>query len=357
MLVTKPMYYDRFACLAGVCPDTCCASWQVVIDPESLAFYQSLGGELGAQVREAIEEIEGEPCFRLRDGKCALLTPEGLCPIQRDCGHERLCAICRSFPRFSTEIGARRELGLSLSCPEAARLILGSDAPLTLCTEQTAEPMTDRHELSPELVLALGALRGDCLAVAQDRATPFSQRCIRVLRLCAAAAEPARKRRDRAILPAIEAAKLQADAPAQAAGCDGTAHFYRALRRALEALETLQPDFRARLLRALDAPTEGSWPEPVTLWEQLLCYSLYKYLPRAAFDRAIWPAAVFCLCLPLLLRQLLCAGDGQDPLPLCWRLSRELEHSEENMAALLRAFSRRAFRPAALTSILAAIPG
>ena len=357
MIVTKPAYYDRFACLAEACPDTCCASWQVVIDPESLAFYQGLGGCLGAQVRDAIEEVGSEPCFRLRDGKCALLTPEGLCPIQRECGHGRLCAICRSFPRFSTEIGARRELGLSLSCPEAARLILGGDEPLTLCTEQTAEPMTDLHELSPELILALRALRAECLAVAQDRATPFSQRCIRVLRLCAPVAAQAKTGRDRALPAALATGRAQAETPAQAAGSDGTAHFLRALRGALEALEALQPDFRTRLLRALDEPAGGGWPGPEALWEHLLCYGIYKYFPRAAFDRAIWPAAVFCVCLPLLLRQCLYAEGGQDPLRLCWQLSRELEHSEENMASLLRAFSRRAFRPAALTGILASIPG
>lgn len=356
MLVTKPSCYDRFSCLAGACPDTCCAHWQVVIDPESLAFYWDLRGNLGEQVRDAIETVGGESCFRLKDGKCVLLSPEGLCPIQRELGHGCLCAICRSYPRFTTEIGARRELGLSLSCPEAARLILCAEEPLTLTTERTDEPMTDLHELSPELILALRELRSACLAAAQDRTVPFSLRCVRVLRLCAPVAEQAKKGRDRTLSAALEAGRAQTETPVRAAGDDGTAHFFRALRGALEALEPLQPAFRARLLLALDAPAAGPWPDLGTLWEQLLCYGVYKYFPRAAFDRAIWPAAVFCVSLPFLLRQLLAAESG-DALTLCWQLSRELEHSEENMAALLRAFSRRAFRPAALTSILAAIPG
>ena len=355
MIVTKPDYYDRFACIAGACPDTCCAHWQVVIDPESLEFYHSLRGEPGDRIRGAIVTADGEPCFRLRDGKCALLTPEGLCPIQRDFGHARLCAICRSFPRFTTEIGMRRELGLSLSCPEAARLILCAEEPLTLCTEQTDEPMTDLHELSPELILALRELRARALEIARDRALPFSRRCIRLLRLCDPAARLASVHRDGALQAAIAEGIARADDPAAPASAGGAAHFFRALRDALEALEVLQPEFQAQLLRALDAPAEGRWPEPETLWEQLLCYGIYKYVPRAAFDRAIWPAAVFCVTLPLLLRQLLNAG-GQDVLRLAWQLSRELEHSEENMAALLRAFSRRAFRPAVLTSIFAAIP-
>ena len=144
-------------------------------------------------------------------------------------------------------------------------------------------------------------------------------------------------------------------AATSSASAGGAAHFFRALRDALESLEALQPAFRAQLLRALDVPAEGRWSEPETLWEQLLCYGIYKYFPRAAFDRAIWPAAVFCVTLPLLLRQLLAAG-GQDALRLSWQLSRELEHSEENMAALLQAFSRRAFRPNVLTGIFASIP-
>ena len=355
MIVTKPEYFDRFVCIAGACPDTCCAHWQVVIDPESLEFYHSLGGEPGDRIRGAIITVDGEPCFRLRDRKCALLTPEGLCPIQRDFGHERLCAICRSFPRFTTEIGMRRELGLSLSCPEAARLILCGAEPLTLCTEQTGEAMTDLHELSPELLLALRELRARALNVARDRATPFSLRCIRLLRLCAPMAKQAEARRDRALNAAMEEGWAQMSEPVAPAGAEGLQHFFRALQNALDPLEALQPAFRECLLRALDTPAGGAWPEPETLWEHLLCYGIYKYFPRAAFDRALWPATVFCLCLPLLLRQLLAAG-GQDALRFSWQLSRELEHSEENMAALYQAFSRRAFRPAALASVFAAIP-
>ena len=355
MLVTTPSYYSSFACLAGACPDTCCAHWQVVIDPQSLAFYESIPGKSGERIRNAITEADGEPCFRLENGKCVLLTAEGLCPIQKEFGHEHLCTICARFPRFSTEIGLRRELGLSLSCPESARLILRAEEPLALCTEQTDELMRDVHELSPELILALRELRARALETAQDRAVPFSLRCVRLLRLCAPAAKQAGTRRDGALNAAIEAGLAAAHDPAEPAGDEGLRHFFRALKEALESLETLQPDFRAELLHAMDAPAAGGWPETETLWEQLLCYGIYKYFPRAAFDRAIWPAAVFCVILPLLLRQLLCSG-GQDALRHAWRLARELEHSEENMAALYHTFSRRAFRPAALCAVFASIP-
>ena len=28
-----PHYYKKFVCIGGDCPDTCCAGWQIMIDP------------------------------------------------------------------------------------------------------------------------------------------------------------------------------------------------------------------------------------------------------------------------------------------------------------------------------------
>lgn len=32
MEFTFPNYYKEFSCIAGSCPDTCCAGWQIMID-------------------------------------------------------------------------------------------------------------------------------------------------------------------------------------------------------------------------------------------------------------------------------------------------------------------------------------
>ena len=86
MLVTKPAYFDRFACLAGDCPDTCCGAWQVIIDEKSLALYRSVGGGLGEKIRGALLAEAGETRFAMERGRCRLLTPEGLCTIQKGGG-------------------------------------------------------------------------------------------------------------------------------------------------------------------------------------------------------------------------------------------------------------------------------
>ena len=74
MLVTKPAYFDRFACLAGDCPDTCCGAWQVIIDEKSLALYRSVGGGLGEKIRGALLAEAGETRFAMERGRCRLLT-------------------------------------------------------------------------------------------------------------------------------------------------------------------------------------------------------------------------------------------------------------------------------------------
>ena len=364
MKLTKPDYYDRFRCLAGDCPDTCCADWAVVIDAAAMADYQSLPGALGQQLRAAIEEVDGEPCFGLRpDGHCRLLRDDGLCPIQCELGAAHLCRVCAVYPRFTTEIGLRRELGISLSCPEAARLILTETAPFTLCHETTIEPMTSHHELSPELLLTLDRLRSHALTLVQDATRPFGVRCAAFAGLCGAVQAAIDAHQDRQLPHSLETALLAAQALPAPAQAGGLAHFRAALTAALAKLEPLHPQRKALLLQAAAAPLEPQdWqalcPTMPRLWERLLCYGISKYFPRAVFDRRLWSAAMFALLLPLLLRQLArmqAVRDEAAILPLAWSLSRELEHAEENMALLWDAFSRRPFRPAAIEGVFLAI--
>ncbi len=44
MQITKPTFYKEFSCIAGACPDTCCAGWQIMIDEKSLQKYRRFKG-------------------------------------------------------------------------------------------------------------------------------------------------------------------------------------------------------------------------------------------------------------------------------------------------------------------------
>lgn len=127
MNVTKPAYYDSFRCLASRCPDSCCKEWDVDVDEASTARYRALPGDLGDKLRQHLTETEDGIQMAAENGRCPMWREDGLCRIQAEMGEDWLCDVCREFPRLHHDYGDFMELGLELSCPEAARLILTAE--------------------------------------------------------------------------------------------------------------------------------------------------------------------------------------------------------------------------------------
>ena len=125
MRIYYPEYYSRFRCIAGACPDSCCKEWAVDVDENTAAFYRNLEGDLGDQLRQVLQDTEYGTQMIIEDGRCPMWRQDGLCRIQAQLGHEALCKTCREFPRLRHDYGDFAELGLELSCPEAAGMILG----------------------------------------------------------------------------------------------------------------------------------------------------------------------------------------------------------------------------------------
>ena len=138
MTITKPGYYDDFRCIAGACPDSCCKEWDVQVDDAAAAFYRRLPGPLGDRLRQVLRDEDGQTVMTIVDGRCPMWRDDGLCRIQAELGEQALCQVCREFPRLRHDYGDFVELGLELSCPEAARLILGVDQRLVtqVCDEE-----------------------------------------------------------------------------------------------------------------------------------------------------------------------------------------------------------------------------
>ena len=150
MKVRKPAYYDDFRCLAGSCPDSCCQEWDVDVDEAAAAYYRTLPGPLGERLRQVLRDTEEGTVMTIQEGRCPMWREDGLCRIQAELGEEALCQVCRRFPRLRHDYGDFAELGLELSCPEAARLILSApDAPaLWVQEEQREEPDYDREAMA-----------------------------------------------------------------------------------------------------------------------------------------------------------------------------------------------------------------
>lgn len=176
MELRKPDFYDIFRCIAGRCPDSCCKEWDVDVDDASAARYRALPGALGERLRSVLKDTRWGVQMAAENGRCPMWRDDGLCRIQAELGEDALCDVCREFPRLRHDYGDFVELGLELSCPEAARLILtapdapairipapgggqpdydGADMALLKQTRATALELLAGHETKEALALLL----------------------------------------------------------------------------------------------------------------------------------------------------------------------------------------------------------
>lgn len=145
MKITKPNYFSKFRCIADKCEDTCCAGWGIAIDDEAHKKYLSVEGSFGDRLKNEIVSEDEEKIFKLKGNNCTFLNENKLCDIYTELGEDALCHTCREYPRYSEEFGELREIGISLSCPEAARIILGSSEKVEL---ESIENNESRNTLS-----------------------------------------------------------------------------------------------------------------------------------------------------------------------------------------------------------------
>ena len=94
MRYLKPDYFEDFKCIAGECPDTCCAGWQIMIDEESLDYYGEVHGTFGKRLRDSIDWQEG--AFYQCEKRCAFLNEKDLCDIYTELGEGALCNTCKN---------------------------------------------------------------------------------------------------------------------------------------------------------------------------------------------------------------------------------------------------------------------
>lgn len=121
----KPGYFDTFSCVGSDCKDTCCAGWQIVIDEASLNKYKKVNGQIGEQIKKSIDWEQA--VFLQKDKRCAMLNESNLCDLYTMLGEDSLCETCKTFPRHVEEFYGVRELSLALSCPIAAKMVLIED--------------------------------------------------------------------------------------------------------------------------------------------------------------------------------------------------------------------------------------
>lgn len=328
MEICYPAYYKTFSCIASDCPDSCCHEWDVQVDAASAARYRSLEGPLGDALRGSIYEEEGHTYLRNDHGRCPMWRADGLCRIQAEQGHDALCQVCRQFPRLRHDYGDFLELGLELSCPEAARLILTE--PLEWVTENAeggAEP-----EYDGEIMAILRRSRPAALELLENGAYTVQERLTLLLMY---------GYHIQAQIDGAEPAPFDAEA---------------ALAEANQFAGPADAALLAEFYQSLDLLTER-WPRKLA------------QLGEAVWDRKLWKLAQYAVCrhwyqavsdwdLSCRVKMLLSAcallarleGDLTENAQL-W--SKEIENSAENLDAILDgAYTEPALTDANLLGLL-----
>jgi lysine-N-methylase len=143
-----------------------------------------------------IEAAENPAVFaRIRmnaANQCPLLTSDDLCSIQVELGEEMLSHACKTYPRVVHAIDGIEEISLSLSCPEAARLVLltpdlFANGPVSLSPVplNPAQPAAiPAQETATALPTAFFAIRETVLALVRNRTYRLWQRLFLLSVLC-----------------------------------------------------------------------------------------------------------------------------------------------------------------------------
>lgn len=361
MQTVTPKFAEGFECAAGACPDTCCQGWEIVVDADTLEYYRSLNSDLGAQALAAIRPGE-EPILRFgENGRCVLQEKDGLCKLQKALGEQALCRVCRTYPRFVRQYGALRETGVSLSCPEAVRRLLENREPMRFVSTEEDFPI-EPNELDASLFYTLRQSRATAFSLLQDRRYPITDR----LSLLLCFSERIQHCLDHKAYPRAERVCRRFSAPVgrsaalKKCGKYHCAEHYRLLSEWAEffsGLEILSDRWREHLAQlgefCADAPKNGYYRIAYSefqetdaaqeyAYEHILVATLFKYWLEASDDGILLPKVYQAVVPIILLRELnfmqRCKTGSYDLTENAHRIARELEHNEENLTAMRRAF-------------------
>ncbi len=362
MLYTIPDYYKEFHCIADKCEDTCCAGWKIVIDDKSLAEYRKIKGDFSGKVLKSINWLDGT--FRQdKNKRCAFLNDNNLCDLLLHQGEKSLCKTCTRYPRHIEEFEGVREVSLSISCPEVARILMAKKSPVTFLTYER-EGEEEYEDFDPFLFSILVDARKEMIAILQNRELSVIERVLFVLGMahdmqgrinrqemfdCFSVIEKyTNKNAENYINKYAKSKKVLRNRVDFSIVKNEYMRLYK--------LERLRKEWDILLRESemlLYGSGEGAYKENLASFkkwaeihtdidihiEQLLVYFLFTYLPGAVYDGRIYAKVQMAVYCTWMIYELWMARwlrnekslDLEEMTNLVYLFSREVEHSDKNL--------------------------
>jgi len=252
---------------------------------------------------------------------------DGLCRIQAELGHDALCKTCREFPRLTHDYGDFVELGLELSCPEAARIIL---------TAPVADPVIEfvdggeAPEYDTDAMNVLLQTREEMGKILSDESRPLGE----TLTLGLMYGHHAQ-----ALLDGVDVASFDPEAALQNAYKFGKAN--AELPGFYADLEILTEKWRDRLA----SPAPSNWSAPIRAMAR---YGVERFWLQAVSDYDLICRVKMIIAACLLVKTL-----GGDPFETAQLYSKEIENNAGNIDAILdAAYTHSAFTDENLLGLL-----
>jgi len=118
--------------------------------------------------------------------QCPMLTEDRLCRIQIEHGAELLSHTCAHYPRVVHSVDGSQEISLTLSCPEAARLVLLSPNLLEHCLTSNPFELSSTTAIHDDATLHkdFWPIRAVVFSLVRNRIYPLWQRLFLLGLLC-----------------------------------------------------------------------------------------------------------------------------------------------------------------------------
>lgn len=370
MRTRTPDYFKKFKCIASECEDTCCAGWEIVIDDETYDYYSSVQGKFGERLKKDIMKDEDEEnIFVLKGDRCAFLNEKDMCDIYIELGEKHLCYTCKEYPRFTEEFGNIREVGLSLSCPEAARIILNESQTVEFEVLEDDDMVEAYSDLNYDIYMQLLASRKFIMSIIQDGSIDLN---IRISIALDFVQEIQDKIDEDRIIEIEHIREKYSDDNFIKTYIDDLQEFndkskikYENIGKYLEVFKDID-HINERCLEVLNETINyfyeqnNDWEfymekheefnlyykDKLYEYEQLLVYFIFRYFMKAVFDYDVSAKMKLAVVSMLMIKELDVVRwiknnkkfDMTDQVDLVKMYSKDIEHSEENVEALYKIF-------------------
>lgn len=370
MRTIVPHYYKHFKCAASKCTDTCCAGWEIIIDDETYRHYNTVNGEFGERLKSNLTLYEdGEPGFVLKNNNCPFLNTNNLCDIYTELGEESLCYTCKTYPRLIEEYSNIREIGISMSCPEAARLIIQDSKPITFEVSDDYEMINTYDDINFDISVQLISARKMALDMLQNSSMSLNHRIALLINFAHDIQEEINENNFSNIPNIINKYSEE--------------HYQKELINEFDNYKTKQSNKYDNILKCMNIyknlnPINDNWPQIIDHYincfhkkddiafyqkqydgfneyyknkaheyEHLMVYFIFQYFMKSIFDEELYSKVTLAVMSYLIIKELNVVRwidnnynfDINDQIDIMHMYSKEIENSEKTLYDLEEIFN------------------